>query len=241
MPSPGRETTTGVEVCPGMRVGQWRRGGRSGALGGAGGKAQGGGCQGGACEGHALVAAVVAEQAVVADFGETWRQHMESEAAEELLSGEGHGLEAVGIGVILVCEGDGAGTGVEGAQAAIGDGHAVGVASQVVQDGVRSDDRALGEDDPAASAHLAEQGREGGGVLEGLELSLELEFASGVELEQAGAELALEDFVHRVDGEEPAGLFGTGPGALGGETAAGDQAVEVGMVHEVLAPGVEDD
>jgi hypothetical protein len=27
---------------------------------------------------------------------------------------------------------------------------------------------------------------------------------------------------------------------LGGEAAAGDQAVEVGMVHEVLAPGVED-
>ena len=43
-----------------------------------------------------------------------------------------------------------------------------------------------------------------------------------------------------VDVEEPAGLFGTGPGVLGGEAAAGDQAMEVGMVHEVLAPGVED-
>jgi hypothetical protein len=116
----------------------------------------------------------------------------------------------------------------------------VGVASQIIQDGLRPHDGALGEDDPAASAHLAQQGREGAGVLEGLELSLELEFAGGVELEQAGAELGPEHVAHRVDGEEPAGLFGTGPGVLGGEATAGDQAMEVGMVYEVLAPGVED-
>ncbi len=69
---------------------------------------------------------------------------------------------------------------------------------------------------------------------------MELEFAGGVELEQPGAELGPEHVAHRVDGEEPAGLFGTGPGVLGGEAAASDQAMEVGMVHEVLAPGVED-
>ena len=61
-----------------------------------------------------------------------------------------------------------------------------------------------------------------------------------MESEQPGAELGPEHVAHRVDGEEPAGLFGTGPGALGGEAAAGDQAMEVGMVHEVLPPGVED-
>jgi len=116
----------------------------------------------------------------------------------------------------------------------------VGVASQVVQDGDGSDDRSLGEDDPAASAHLAQQGREGAGVLEGLALSMELEFSGSMELEQPGAELALEHAGDSVHGEEPAGLFGTGPGALGGEAAASDQAVEVGMVHEVLSPGVED-
>jgi hypothetical protein len=49
---------------------------------------------------------------------------------------------------------------------------------------------------------------------------MELEFASGVELEQPGAELALEHSGDGVHGEEPAGLFGTGPGVLGGEAAA---------------------
>ena len=43
------------------------------------------------------------------------------------------------------------------------------------------------------------------------------------------AELALEHAGDGVHGEEPAGLFGTGPGVLGGEAAAGDQAMEVGM------------
>jgi hypothetical protein len=139
------------------------------------------------------VAAIVAEQVVVADFGEARGQHVQPEAPDELAAGQRQGFEAVGIGVILVGEG-------EGAQAAIGDGHAVGVAAQVVQDGVGSDDRALGEDDPAASAHLAQQGREGAGVLEEFKMAVELEFAGGVEGEdpvkmadgQQGAPLLLE-------------------------------------------------
>ena len=165
---------------------------------------------------------------------------MESEAPEELVAGEGHGFAAAGIGVILVSEANGAGAGVEGAQATIGDGHAVGVASQIIQDGVGSHDGALGEDDPAPGARLAEQSPKRTGVLERLAVSVELEFAGGVESEQPGAELALEHAGDGVHGEEPAGLFGTGPGVLGGEAAASDQAMEVGMVHEVLAPGVED-
>ena len=221
---------------------QWGQvsGGGAGAWGWSGGKAQRGGGQSRSGLGHALVAAMVAEQAVVADFGEAAGEQMEAQTADELDPGQGQGFEAAAVGVILVSEGEGAGVGIECAQAAIGDGHAVGVASQVVQDGVGSDDGALGKDHPAASAHLAQQGREGAGVLEGFTLSVELEFARGVELEQAGAELGPEHMAHRVDREEPAGLFGTGPGGLGGEAAAGDQAVEVGMVHEVLAPGVED-
>ena len=69
---------------------------------------------------------------------------------------------------------------------------------------------------------------------------MELEFCGGVELEQSGAELGFEHLADRVDREEPAGLLRSGPGVLRGEPAAGDQAMEVGMVHEVLAPGMED-
>jgi len=75
----------------------------------------------------------------------------------------------------------------------------VGVAAQVVQDGVGSDDGALGEDDPAARAYLAQQGSEGAGVLEGLTLSVERELAGSLELEQAGAELGPEHVAYGVD------------------------------------------
>ena len=69
---------------------------------------------------------------------------------------------------------------------------------------------------------------------------MELEFSSGMQLEQSGAELALEHFGDGLDRKEPASLFRAGPSVLRGESAAGDQAMQMRMVHEVLAPGVED-
>ena len=61
-----------------------------------------------------------------------------------------------------------------------------------------------------------------------------------MELEQSGAELALKHLGDGLYREEPAGLFGSSPGVLRGESAPGDQAMQMGMVHEVLAPGMED-
>ena len=55
-------------------------GGGAGRGAGAGGKAQRRGGQSGSGQGHALVAAVVAEQAVVADFGEARGQQMEAQS-----------------------------------------------------------------------------------------------------------------------------------------------------------------
>ena len=69
---------------------------------------------------------------------------------------------------------------------------------------------------------------------------MEPELSGGVELEQSGAELALKHLGDGLHREEPAGLFGSGPGVLRGESAPGDQAMQMGMVHEVLAPGMED-
>ena len=69
---------------------------------------------------------------------------------------------------------------------------------------------------------------------------MELELFGRVQLEQSGAELALEHFGDGLHRKEPASLLGADPGVLRGEPAAGDQAMEVGMVHEVLAPSVKD-
>ena len=98
-----------------LAVGAGERG-RGGAWGRRGGKAQGRGSQSGAGLGHTPVAAIVAEQAVVADFGEAPGEQMEAQTADELDAGQGQGFDAAGLGVILVSEGEGAGGGVEGAQ-----------------------------------------------------------------------------------------------------------------------------
>ena len=75
-----------------MRAGERRRVGAWGRLGG---KAQRRGDQSGSGLGHAPVAAIVPEQAVVADFGEAPGEQMEAQTADELDAGQGEGFEAV--------------------------------------------------------------------------------------------------------------------------------------------------
>ena len=165
---------------------------------------------------------------------------MQSKAANELDCRQDHGLETVAIGVIFVSKGDGAGAGVQCAQTSITDGYAVSVTPEIIQHVVRSHDRAFGEDYPALSLEFAQELGKGSALAKRLKLAVELEFCGGVELEQSAAELALEHLGNRPHREQPASLLGPGPGILNSESATGDQAMEVGMVHEVLAPGMED-
>src|SRR5260221_6289342 len=165
---------------------------------------------------------------------------MQEEAAGKFDSGQGQGFDATSVGVIFIGEGNRAGVGVDGPQAGGADSDAVSVASQIIQDVVGSDDGAFGKNDPGAGGDLAQKCGESSGVLERQQVCVELKFAGGMELEQRGAELAREHFGHRLHWEEPACLFGSGPGILGGKSAAGDQTMQMGMIHQILAPGVKD-
>ena len=101
-----------------------------------------------ACLGEMLAAAGVGEQPVVADAVEAAGQDVQQEAAHELVGLERHGLvprAALGP-VVLPTEGDAAL--VHGEQAAVGDGHPVGVARQIGEHRGRPGEGALGIDDP---------------------------------------------------------------------------------------------
>ena len=104
------------------------------------------------------------EQAVVADAVQAFWQHVDEEAADELVGGERHGLVSIVSldPVILPLEGDA--SLVEGDQTAVGDGHAVGVARQIGQHRLRSAERTLCVDDPFGLAQRGEEGREGLGI-----------------------------------------------------------------------------
>ena len=98
------------------------------------------------------------QQAVMADAVKAFWQHMDEEAADELEGGECHLLVSIAAfdAVVLPLEGDA--LFVKGAQAAVGDGNAVGVTRQIGQHGLRSAERSLGVDDPLGFAQRGEIG-----------------------------------------------------------------------------------
>ena len=91
-------------------------------------------------------AVAVGQEAVIADALEAGRHHVLKEAADEFLDGDGHQLGFAGIAIIFPLERDL--TVLEGPQTAVGDGHAMGVAAEILQDVVWSSQRRLGVDHP---------------------------------------------------------------------------------------------
>ena len=88
-------------------------------------------------------ASVFGEQAVVADAVQAFGQHVDEETADELVGLERHALVSIAAldAVVLPLEGNA--LLVEGDQAAVGDGNAVGVTLQIGQHRLRSAERTL--------------------------------------------------------------------------------------------------
>src|SRR3984957_17871576 len=88
----------------------------------------------------------VAEEAEVPDAVKPVRQHMDQKAPDELLTREGHYLLAVVISVILPAEADLAV--IHGHQSVVGNGDAMSVAPDVVENLGRARERPLRVDHP---------------------------------------------------------------------------------------------
>ena len=91
-------------------------------------------------------AAGIRQEAEVTDAAEPFRQHVEQEATNELVSVERHHLGLVVGAIILPAEADA--TVLAGEEPAVGDRDAMGVASQIVEHLLRPAEGALGIDDP---------------------------------------------------------------------------------------------
>src|SRR3984957_18877725 len=88
----------------------------------------------------------VAEEAIVPDAMKPVRQHMDQEAADELLGREGHRLLAVVVPIILPAETNL--TVVHGYQAVVGDGDTVRIAPVIVDNLGRPGEWPLRKDPP---------------------------------------------------------------------------------------------
>ena len=95
-------------------------------------------------EGEGLTAAAVGEQSEVADLDEACGQDVEQEAADELDRVEGHDAAAVVMSGISPAKAHL--SVVKAEQPSVGDGHAVGVAGQVLQEMFRSSEWRVGVD-----------------------------------------------------------------------------------------------
>lgn len=114
-------------------------------------------------------AASVGEEAEVADADESLGEQMKQEATQKLFPRDGHHFLPVVIGRVTPAEGD-LGVG-QSEQAMIGDGNAVGIATEILQYVLGSAEGWFGVDDPVFAEERTQPGGEGLGMGEGCEFS----------------------------------------------------------------------
>src|SRR5580692_10431541 len=180
----------------------------------------------------------VGEEAEVADADQAGRQHVDKEATDELDRIEGHGLGAGMIGVVFPGEADVAVS--HRSKAVVGDGHSVGIASQILEHASWSTEGRLDVNDPFELRGCLAQGLERGRLGQIAKLAGEgkptfAKSPSQREKEEF-AEQAAEDFIRK---EERIFPTGDPAAAIGGEAATGHDAMQVRMKMQVLTPSVQ--
>ena len=98
------------------------------------------------------------EETEVADAHEAWGKDVEEKASQELLHRQGHEAWLVSVGGVSPAEGDLV-TGQRD-EAMVGDGHAMGVATQIVEDILGAAKGRLAVDHPLVAEQGAQEGRE---------------------------------------------------------------------------------
>src|ERR1035437_1877888 len=121
----------------------------------------------------------------------------------------------------------------------IGDGDAVGVACQVVERILRSAEGAFAVDDPLFTKERSQERRKGLLRSQREEAAREHEFALMKGVLQAGDELAPKDAAEYSHGQEERVARVDPVLMIERQTTGGDHAMNVRMMQEVLAPGVE--
>ena len=189
-------------------------------------------------QGQPLAPAAGSQETEVAYAAELRRQDMKQKATDELGSVQGHRLALAVVAVVAPVEADLAV--VDGQEAVIRDGDAMGVAAQIVEDLGGAGEGRLGVDHPLGLAQGSQVAVEGGRIGERGEGAGQAQAALAegaievVEEESAGA--ARED----TDGREEAGAAGDPAVACRSDAATGDDAVQVGVELELLPPRVQD-
>lgn len=179
----------------------------------------------------------IGEDAEVADADEALREQVKQEATEKLITREGHRLLPIVVGRVAPAKGNLAVR--ECDQAMVGDGDAMSVAAEILQHIFGSAEGWFGVDDPVFAEERTHPGREGLGMAERRELTGQVQLTAFEGRLQAGDELATEHAPQYRDGEEEARVGSNPAGVIAGESAGGNDTVDMGMELEFLVPGMK--
>lgn len=182
----------------------------------------------------------IGEQAVMANLMEAVRQDVEQEAAHKLTNGQAHdfGLASAVLAVILPTEPDM--LVVEIDETTIADGDAMRVARQIGKNLGRPGEGTLGVDHPFDFAQGSKVGAERRRIFETDEIVEELEFAGPMQGFETFEEQAAEEPREHPHRQEEARPARNPMLAVRRDAATRHDAVHVGMMIEVLSPGVQD-
>jgi len=163
---------------------------------------------------------------------------VKQEPANELVGRQRHRLSLVGVAAIPIGECDDAVFNRE--DAVVGDGDAMGVSADVVQNRSGAGKGALGIDHPVLGVELSKKAAKGRFRGEARRLTWEDELPVLKGLIEEVQELASKDLGQGSDRKQEVRACRDPPLSIAGERAAGDGAVEMDVVAQGLVPGMQD-
>ena len=177
------------------------------------------------------------QETEVADAHEAWGKDVEQKAPQELLDRQGQEAFPVAVSGVSPAKGDLVAG--QRQQAMVGDSDPMGVGAQVVEHIVRPPERRLAVDDPVLAEQGTQEGGEGLGRGQPLQRTVETDLALSEGLFQSGDELAPEDPGQDGVGQEEAVRGAEPTGVVERESAGRHDAMDMGMVLQLLIPGME--
>src|SRR4030095_573991 len=184
-----------------------------------------------------VVAVAIGQQAKMPDAYEPAGQDMKQEAANELLGLESHPLWFVSLPIVFPAECDLCV--LETDQTVIGYGNPVRIAAEIVQHLIRAAKGRFRVDHPFGLAAGSHPGFEVFRISQWLKGSVEFEFAGSVGIFETVEEQAAEKPGKNAHGEKEAVATGNPAAGLGAGAPARHDAMEMGVVLQVLPPSME--
>ena len=121
----------------------------------------------------------------------------------------------------------------------VGDGDPVGIAAEILQDVLGAAEGWFGVDDPVFAEERTQPGREELGMDERCEFAGQVQLTALEGRLQAGNELAAKHAPQYGDGKEEARVGSNPATVIAGESAGGNDTVDMGMKLDFLIPGME--